>query len=827
MSKEVAHIEDRVLTKLEWPLVTDHLARLAQTTEGRAACQTLSPTLGRVEIEDRWRLSLPLRRLVQQGYRAPIGELEPMHPILKAAGMGQVLDGVDIRQVGTLLEATRKVHAFASDLQSRCETLAKIRPLILSLPQLLAEINRTVGAEGELLDTASPELTRIRRQKISVRKRIEDTIKRLIHDNAELGKYLQDDFYTVRSERYVIPMRVDGRGRVKGSILDTSASGQTLFLEPAAITPINDELQDLEIEEKLEIARIFRDLTAKIAKDRDTLAGNYDQLLRLDCLTAEADLAARLNAGTVTLADRPLLDLRGARHPLIGNHDGHKGAVANTVGLESTQTSLIVSGPNAGGKTVVLKTVGLVHLMAKAGLLVPADETSQLYLFDHVYLEMGDSQNLTANLSTFSGHLLGLKPILNDADEHDLVLLDELAVGTDPQTGAAIATAVLEDLADRKAMTLVTTHFDALKGMAIKDKRFRNGSMEFSLASLKPTYQLILDVPGQSYGIEVAEQMGLPARLIARAKDLRGHAASALDQAVSDLMHARDAARQMQEETHKAKLAAEAEQERWRQEVELVKEQRKKAAKHLTDKYEDDLRQLRGEFEDAIKKLRQAAKDSKGDTQASLADRRVADESLKKMDNVLGELASSFNDEKLPGRVTTRAELSPGTPVYVLPLKKAGRVVKVPMGDSEPIDVEVGVIKLRVSTHDLRLISEGEVAGGKPAPAKHDKPKPPSAPNKPAAGASPEVPFTPQTATNSIDLRGKDVDDAIKSSLDFLDRSLMRGEESVILIHGHGTGALQANLRHALKHSCPYDVRFRAGIDQEGGDGVTVVKFVT
>ncbi len=829
-------IQEKVLEKLEWPLLLEALAGNCHTDDGREQCLALRPGLPRLGVEERWRAVEPLRRLVSQSYRAPIGSLTPITAILRAARLGQILGGLELRAVHNVLESSRKVYQFASDFESKCTTLRRYRGSVLPMPQLLQAINKAVGPDGELKDDASEELMHIRRQKIAARKRIEDAISKLIHAS-ELTPYLQDDFFTVRNERYVVPMRLDGRGRVKGSILDTSASGQTLFIEPALVTPLNDQLQEIDLEEKLEIARIFRELTARVATDAETLGTNYELLVELDVLSAEAQLAAEVDGGTVALADEPVLDLRAARHPLLKKSAG-KSPIGNSIGLKTEQTVLIISGPNAGGKTVVLKTVGLLHLMAKAGLLLPADPTSRLFLFDNVFLEMGDSQNLSANLSTFSGHLLGLKPIMDHSGPRDLVLLDELAVGTDPQTGAAIGSAILEDLALKSATCLVTTHFDALKSLAIGDARFRNGSMEFSMHNLMPTYQLILDVPGQSYGLEVAEHMGLPARILTRARELRHGTQSSLDKAVTALMEARDDARRSQNDLAKEKLEAEAQRLRWEQEVELLRESRRKASQNLVDKYESQMSEMRTDYEELLKKLKQVAKDAHakdGDALRDeiLVDRKKVEGLLRNMDNVVGELAQGYDvGDKLPGQPARSKDLVVGAPVWVLPLKKAGKILKTATAADGAIEVEVGIIKLRVSEHDIRILSAGEAAGALQSGRKaQDKAKP----QRSAMGGNgtplPGTPqavdgigFTPQSPTNSVDLRGKDVDQALDATWNFIDRALLRGEETIILIHGHGTGELKRVLREQLKSNCPYDLRFRAGLDQEGGDGVTVVK---
>jgi DNA mismatch repair protein MutS2 len=825
MKQTAPLISNRILEKLEWPMLLDILASFSQTEEGNALCIGLSPTLSRDEIESRWHLVEPLKHLSQQNYRPPVGFLPVMGSVFRAASLGQIFDGQTLRVVADLLESARKVHQFANDLAAKCPPLMSIRARLYPMPKLLMSINRAVGLDGKLLDDASEELTKIRRQKIVVRKKIEEAISRIVHDDTETEKYLQDDFFTVRSERYVIPIRIDGRGRVKGSILDTSDSGQTLFIEPAGIAPINDQLLELELEEKLEILRIFRELSESVAGDLDVIKGNYETLIEVDFLSAQASLAASIDAGPVKIVDRPHLNLIDARHPLV-KRPGDKPAVSNSINIKDGQSVLMISGPNAGGKTVVLKTVGLIHLMAKAGLLVPADNNSSVHLFEKIWLEMGDSQNLSANLSTFSGHLMGLKPILESAGDNDLVLLDELAVGTDPQTGAAIGAAILESLAGRQSVSLVTTHFDALKGMAVRDQRFRNGSMEFSLQNLKPTYKLILDVPGQSYGLEVAEQIGLPTKIIERAKELRGQTVSNLDAAINDLMQARDEARSSQEATRKARLDAEAEKGRWDQERELLAEQRKKITKQLSEKYDDKIQEMRREFEDIVTRIRQALKDSERMTEGRenlMKDRHFAEASLKKMENIVGELAQAYDaSEKLPGVVASRENVKAGSPVYILPLKKTGKILKT--GDFEILEVEVGIIKLRVSMQDLRLLSPGEAVNQSTSKGNNQKPQQRSRPlQRTPEDKDKPIGLAIQGATNTIDLRGMDADTAIQETWNFIDRSLLKGEVTVIIVHGHGTDILKTAIRRELQNNCPYDVRFRSGLPQEGGDGVTIV----
>lgn len=811
----------QVLEKLEWSLVLEILAGNTQTDDGRQQCLELKPHLKKDHVERHWRTLEPIKNLFNAGHKAPIGSLSPIPSILKAAQLGQVLSGKDLRVIFDTLASSKRVSYFAAQFGERCQSLTRFKSLLYPLPKLATAIEKAVGTDGELLDTASDDLQRIRRQKISMRQRIEDELAKLMR-TGDWADYLQDDFFTVRNERYVVPVKLDGRGRVRGMILDTSASEQTLFIEPASIAPLNEELLDIFLAEKIEILRIFKALSEAVRNDAETLQVDYDALIELDVLTAQAMLACATDSGSAVLTDEPIIDLINARHPLVRRPDG-TGAVPSTVDLSQGKNVLIVSGPNAGGKTVVLKTVGLIHLMAKAGLLIPVDQGSRIYLFENIFVELGDAQSLTANLSTFSGHLLGIKPILERAKAADLVLLDELAVGTEPQTGSAIAQAVLETLADQGITTIATTHFDSLKGLAVKNARFRNASMEFSLKHLKPTYRLILDVPGQSYGLEVAEQIGFPKKLIDRARELRGATASQLDEAVMQLSRAREEAVELKSSLEREKLEAEAAKLRWDDERKLIDESRKTAALKIRDKYDREIRALKDEFEEVTSRLRQAYKkvgqaaQSDHDRQKFLSDRKTGEQALDKMGRVLEDISSSFDiEDKLPGTVCSFDLLRVGTEVWVIPLGKKGSVTRTSDKPDDPVEVQVGLIKLRVGLQDLRYLSDEEKKPQRPAQARSDVPADSSTAKKPLG-------VVIKTVTNSVDLRGLDVDDALKKTWQFLDQAILSGESNVILIHGHGTDRLKTSIRKALQHDSPYDLKFRPGDDSEGGDGVTVV----
>lgn len=812
-------IDGKLLENLGWDGIVDALIANTQTEPGSRRCLNLSFDLTKEQVEKQWSLVTPIKELFQVGYRLPIGEIPDLSNLVKSVSLGQVLNAGDCRDIFQLLLSVKKVLAFATSYGDQCTTLALFSRRLDLLEHLRESLGNTVGEEGEVLDSASPELSRIRKNKKTLRKRIEDRLSVLLRDS-EVEAYLQDDYFTVRNDRYVVPIRLDGRGRVAGSILDTSDSGQTLFIEPKEIGSLNEDLKELEISEKIEIIKIFKDLSDMARAEIESIRMNFQELVELDLLSAQSLLANKLNASRMRISDEPVIDLKGASHPLLLLEESDNSVVANDIHLGPQQLTLIISGPNAGGKTVILKMVGLIHLMAKAGLLIPCSSESQIYLFEDLHMEMGDSQSLENHLSTFSGHIKGLTPILDKANEKDLILLDELAIGTEPEAGAAIAQAVLEELASKKAHTVVTTHFDPLKALPSSDERFRNGSMGFEPESYKPTYKLLVDIPGQSHGLEVASQVGLPDRVVSRARTLRGQDAHALDVAAKELAKLKGNIEIERQNALRERLEAEREKSRWEEERKSLEKSKDSVRKRMYDKYQSQLEEIKAAFakkEAEWKKLVKSLESSAGANPSAreevLKAKSDSKEFVKQVEESVESLGTFDIEEKLPGRPAKSGELKKDIPVFVLPLKKKGVIAKTPDTDSETAEVQMGIVNLRVSVQDIRVL---DAETNKPAPkpikmnVESKKPKP--------------APFVLQTPTNTLDIRGLGVDDGIERLWRFLDKALLRGERAVIIVHGHGTDRLKHEVRDALETKCPYDISYRPGHQNEGGDGATVVE---
>jgi DNA mismatch repair protein MutS2 len=799
-------IQQQVLDKLDWTLLLKEIAGLCQTDQGRVKVESIRPTLEASRVRERWADTLSLKTLIELGYSPPVGFIPELKGIFRALSIGQILEGNHLRDLSTLLKSTKFVHGFSSDFCLKARVLEKWRADLVPLPRLLQEIDRSVGNDGEILDDASKELNQIRRHKRHLMQRIIDKIKQHLNEQ-KIADYLQDDFFTIRHEKYVIPISIDGRGRVEGTVIDASASGQTLFIEPPSITAMNLQIAEVDLSERLEIIRILKDLSAKASKELDLLKQNYDLLIELDFLAALSKVASQWNCHAPSLATSPVLDLYSARHPLLRPLSGS--IIPNDILLHDDQNLLIVSGPNAGGKTVALKTVAIIHLMAKSGILVPVSESSSIFLFDNIFLELGDGQSLSANLSTFSSHLLGLKPIVEQCGLNDLVLLDEIAVGTEPNTGSAIAQAIVEELIVRKPICIITTHYERLKILALNDSRLRNGSMEYGIENYRPTFKLILDVPGQSYGLELAEQTGIPRHIIDRANSIKGISSNQIDVAVAELAKVKLINEQMNQQLQLKILDAEAAKERWDREVYLLEQTRNKAVKNVALKFENELEKHRFQIEEATENLNRVAKEV-GNTSFGVEEKSIARTSLTDLKNALGTPPSASN---LPGFPAKFDDLAVGDKVYVIPLGKQGNVLKNASSPKDSFDVLVGIIKVRASLEELRLIQK--LSPSKVAPS-ITKPS-----NLKSEFNEEKKVF--QTASNTCNLRGLSGDEAISRSLKFIDLLTLRGESAAVLVHGFGTSAVKNAIRKALKSNCPYDIFSRPGFPEEGGEAVTIV----
>jgi DNA mismatch repair protein MutS2 len=605
---------------------------------------------------------------------------------------------------------------------------------------------------------------------------------------------------------------------VDGILHGRSGSGQSLFVEPSAIVELNNDLRSAGIEIEEEVLRILRELSSSVAAQAEELGRALRCHELLDLSVARAKLTRALDATRPELIEEPELELPSLGHPelLLRAHAGaaDEKVIRNDVVLASPATGLVISGPNTGGKTVLLKAVGLACLMLKAGLPVAAGLGARMPLLDEVFADIGDEQSIALSLSTFSGHVANLIDLLDGVDRagpgRSLVLLDELMAGTDPAEGSSLARALLERLVDRRSLVIATTHYGDLKTLAADDERYLNAGMEFDHETLRPSYRMRAGVPGASAALAVAERLGFPQRLVERARELVGRESLDAERLIRDLEEARIEADNQRAQAEAERAAAEALRER--ADARLAK---------LKDRDERHVREERQAFDEELRRLREAAARTTKELQQAPS-LQAAQEAIKRLDEIKADsrAAARVAGGVPAGAVSADAPpplslLTPGVRVRSLSMDREGRVSGEPDSRSR-VRVAFGAFSVQLPAEDLRLVAGG---GEKRRP----KPVPAPEPEGPREGAAGDVPFTPQTDRNTLDLRGRRVEEAQQALPEFLERASAAGAPCVVIIHGHGTGALRRALREDLPHE-PRIQAFRPGGQGEGGDGVTIAR---
>ncbi|MBS1151303.1 MAG: mismatch repair protein MutS, type 2 family protein [Myxococcaceae bacterium] len=794
-------LSDATLQALRFEEVRTALASRTRTEAGKARAQARGFLPGRVEVLESLALTAEARTLRTEPLLLPLGGLTEIRPSLERASKGALLEPRELMAVTHALFAFERTSEALQARKDRLPGLNAIGKALPDLDALATRLERSIEPSGEVSDRASPALKEARDHARGLHRAIKARLDRLLHDE-KFAANLREGYFSVRNERYVVPVLASSRAEIPGIVHNASQSGQTLFVEPTEMIGIGNDLaiaQSLVLEEE---RRVLSELSFQVGKAAGPLAAGVEASARLDELEAAAGLSEALNASPPDLqaADGPL-ELKGLRHPLLVLKGQE--VVANDLELHEQTRALVVSGPNAGGKTVTLTAVGLSALMVRAGLPIAADPGSKLPLFNAVHSAIGDAQDLQAGLSTFSAHVSMLRDICKVSRRGSLVLVDEIAADTDPREGAAIAVAVLEDLLDRGAMVLVTTHLEELKALAHLDPRFVNARVGFDSRKMAPTYRLQLGAAGASSAIDIARRMGLAETICVRATALAQNAGGALSKALS----AAEDERRKYLDAHEAAAKDAAEAKALREQLEAERAEVARSRKEEELKFRAA---LRAELEFARAQLR--------DLQASLA----AKESPKAAEKASAELTERINEQTVAER-TARQELSGEGPAAPLELKVGARAHHLGFGadveilelDGSDALVAAGALKTRVPLSQL----------GPPRKSKQAKVFPASSASKQQAQlekAAKSAPGAPIQASPRVDVRGMRGDEMVREVEQFLDRVSRSGDEAAIVLHGHGTGALKAMLREYLASS-PYVKTFRAGESHEGGDGVTVV----
>jgi DNA mismatch repair protein MutS2 len=791
-------IAQRTLEDLGFAEMLRALAHRCRTAPGkeRALARPFLDTED--QVSDALSLVNEARSLSQEQFSLPLGGVSDLRDAINRASKGGMLEPRDLIASAQLLYALARTREALEEREEAIPMMATLARRLPMLEALASRIDKSFEPDGTISDRASPELKEARDRASGLHRRIKSRLDELLHDEGFIPK-LRENYYTLRNGRYVVPVVSNFRGEVPGIVHNASQTGQTLFIEPQAMVSLGNDLAIAQSVVAEEERRILQELSDQLGREADRVLAGLSAVAELDEAEAAALLASDLDAHTPTFAGVEELTLRLLRHPLLvlkGNE-----VVPNDVVLTGQARALVVSGPNAGGKTVTLTAVGLCSLMMRAGLPIPVAEGSRMPLYRSVHSTVGDAQDLSQGLSTFSAHVVSLRDIAATVSKGSVVLIDEIAADTDPREGAAIAIAVLEELLEKGAVVLVTTHLEELKALAHMDPRFLNARVGFDPKKMAPTYRLQLGAAGASSAIEVAARMGLPERICQRARDLSLNAGGPLAKA---LAAAEEERRRLSEELERAKEAAEA-AEKLRKELEAQKQSFEKERKEKMMRFNEDVaaasEHAATEVRELLKVLR-AQSNEKAAQDARVALLQRAEEAAQRAKEARAELYQVV----APAPPTLKV----GAWVRHSGFDKDVEILE--LHENEAL-VAAGVLKMRVPLSEL---SGSRTA--KPQQKFPERNKQEAALKKATAVAPAEI-----KATNfRCDVRGMRADEALTEVEEFLDQGMRSGEEAALIIHGHGTGALKQAIRDYLTNS-PYIRMFRPGESHEGGDGVTVV----
>ncbi len=800
-------MNDKSAHTLELPKILEQLARFTAFSASHELALALRPTPYLDEARDRQHETTEARLLLNTHDHITVGGSRDVRPDVIAAQRGVVLEPqtlLDIR--GTLRQATT-LRRIIGRLGNQFPTLAALADRLEECTGVQHEISRVLDDAGEVLDSASPKLTNIRRDMHIAYDRLHSKLQSLIN-NVDNAQYLQEKLITQRHGRYVIPLRAEFKGRINGIIHDQSASGATLFIEPANTVELNNTWRELQLEEENEIRRILRELSDLVGREAKFITRTVEVLAELDLIFAKAKYADSLTASAPELvgfreAPHPhpgsTIDLRVARHPLLD----YDTAVPIDVEMDEDTYVLVITGPNTGGKTVALKTVGLLVLMAQCGLHLPVSENSRLSVFKEVFADIGDEQSIEQSLSTFSSHMTNIKSILDQSDHETLVILDELGAGTDPAEGAALARALLDDLVGRGVTTLVTTHHPELKIYSHEKPGVQNASVEFNLETLAPTYRLMIGLPGRSNALAIAERLGLPKPIIEQARGMITEDDLIADDLLDEIHRKRDESRRAAQASMQSFTAAETLRAELRGRLEDIENERREILAQAREEAEREVEALREETRRLRKRLGAAGQ--------PLDIIRQVEQETKHLDTGLDALPRPVMH--VPGDDEDAPVFRLGDLVWIETLQAEGQITELSDQDAE---VAVGRLRLRTRLEELSYRSKTESKRDQKKRARRGARASAATPAEVAVRTSPGL---------ELDLRGQSVEDAVPEMEDYLDAAYMAGMPFVRIIHGKGTGVLRAAIRERL-HGHPLVKKYERGGEKEGGDGVTIVTLV-
>lgn len=783
-------MDERTQRVLEFDKIKRMLLLYHETEMGKELGRILEPTTDLDQVRERQRETSEARELLLREVNLPsLGGMRDVRSSVKRARLGSVLEPEELLNVKQTLAVARQVKAFLLDRKEVYPRIAFLAGKIFAIRELEEIIEKSIGDQGDILDTASVTLDGIRRQTKNLNSRIRDRMEQILR-RSEYQKMFQENIITIRSERYVVPIKQEFKSQFPGIVHDQSASGATLFVEPMLIVNLNNDLRRLGLQEKEEIIKILTQISLRVSSHSQEIEQTLEAMAELDFILAKGRLSEDMSGTSPQLNAHGFLKLNKARHPLLG-----KKAVPTDVHLGKDFRILVITGPNTGGKTVTLKTIGLLTLMTQAGLHIPAEEGSIIAIFSRIYSDIGDEQSIEQSLSTFSSHMTYIAEILPQINQRSLVLLDELGAGTDPTEGAALAMAILEDLYEKKARAVATTHYSELKNFSYSKEGIENASVEFNLETLSPTYRLLIGIPGRSNAFAIAERLGLAPEIIAKAENKLQEG----DREVANILH--------NLEENRIRI----EQERWaidalKREVGEIKLDYEKRKEKLRQSYDKILARAYEKAEQVIYQTQLESRYLIEDLKKAQQEKNVQavlQETREKMNNLANAIGDKAQKKVKAGGELTKQDVQVGMSVYVPKLGQKGQIVSKPDHKSE-VQVQVGMMKINLHVSALERTQEGIADKSKSNVQKFSINK-------------------LQHISPDLDLRGMLAEDALSRLDKYLDDASIAGLNLVNIIHGKGTGALRQAIHQYLKIHPLVDA-FRLADANQGGDGATVIQ---
>ncbi|MHB9132495.1 MAG: endonuclease MutS2 [Armatimonadota bacterium] len=795
----VLHVMDtRTLRLIEYDKIRGMLHRYAASPLGKELIDRMRPVRDIALVRARLAETSEARRIINDRGDAPFGGLRDMREAVRRAEKQAVLSAAELLDTADTAACIRRLRRYLIQSEGYPLLAAQGR-LLVEFPHLERAIDQAINAQGEVMDSASPELDRARRRVRGLHDEIHRELQRIITSPSMLDQ-LQEPIITQRNGRFCVPVRAEARNIFKGILHDLSASGQTVFMEPLSVVELGNDLREAQRREEEEVQRVLASLSAMVGATAVYFLANLDTAARLDAIFARAQYARALDATAPEVNADGIIDLKQARHPLLGEK-----AVPIDIALgEDGFHSLLITGPNTGGKTVTLKTVGLLTMMAQSGLQIPASEGSRVAVFDMMFADIGDEQSIEQSLSTFSGHMTQIVRIVKETGPRSLVLLDEIGAGTDPSEGAALGKAILLELAQRGCRTIATTHYGELKVFAQTTEGFLNASVEFDLESLRPTYRVIIGLPGSSNAFSISQRLGLPKPIVARAREMIGESPQAFEQVLKQAEGTRRALDRERTAASRARHEAEKSAEQLKQEQKKLDEKReaslaraREQAQQVLQKTRQDANALLDELKDAIREYRESARTAAPPPDAA-AIRRKSREVLAAITEEVGELPAPPPPPR-PVEKPSLTSVAAGQLVFVRSVGHRGIALEAGTDDQE-VEVQVGLMRVRVPVSDLEASA-----------------------NKAAESPWATLAEAPRRVEPEIHLLGLRVEEASDRLDDYLYDALDCGITKVRIIHGFGTGALRNSVQDLLRHH-PAVRSYRQADPRDGGGGVTMAE---